>query len=119
LKIRTFLLGAALLVLFASLAAASAPPTPATPDQAPFCIASLQQNQTQAQEPATDELPGFTPKPSLTAVQCGACSGSCAGSNIFNVCRVSGGAIYQCLNVWGTDCSDGKPHCQCWFGPLP
>jgi len=111
-----FLMFAALL-LTASLAGASTPALPAadTPDFMTPALSMPGCSQT--------ELPQLNPSPTVKATgTCGSCSQPiCQGATLGTICKVQGGAIYKCTNVYGNLCTSSPitHDCSCWYGPLP
>ena len=104
------------LLLISSLAGAAVPATPnnGTPDfmtpavSAPGCSQA--------------ELPQGNPAPAFKAGTCGSCSQTiCQGATLNSICKIQGGAIYKCINVYGNLCSTAPitHECYCWYGPLP
>ena len=68
------------------------------------------------------ELPQTNPAPTFKAGTCGSCSQTiCQGATLNSVCKIQGGAIYKCINVYGNLCSSAPltHECYCWYGPLP
>ena len=106
------------LLLVASLAGAANPALPAagTPD---FMTPALS-----APGCAQAELPALNPSPTVkaTTATCGSCSQPvCQGATLGAICKIQGGAIYKCTNVYGNLCTSSPitHDCSCWYGPLP
>lgn len=111
----------AALCLTASLAAAapSAAPAPAAGPATPALADGVLFSPLDGQAGCTDE-PDFLRTPDEQGFGiCGSCSGVCAGGSVNQLCGFSGGRWYACEIPFAEACTDGKPRCYCWTGPLP
>ena len=114
--LRPALVALALLLLTGSLASASstAPAdAPASPADGEVALMTSADGTSGC---PTDELAFLNPAPTEKATGiCGSCSGVCAGGQVNQIC----GAGKACEIPYAQSCSDGKPKCYCWGGPLP
>ncbi|HYO13743.1 MAG TPA: hypothetical protein VE685_11165 [Thermoanaerobaculia bacterium] len=118
-KLRTALLVFAFLLLTGSLVSASSTASADAPASSADGSVVLMTPADGVSGCPTDELAFLNPAPTEQSTGfCGSC-GACAGGRIGQLCGFSGGRYFSCEYPYAEFCSDGKPKCYCWSGPLP